>query len=294
VRLVAGASLGARVLPFRGLRSGRVRSSAVAPPVPTIADHLALERVGGDRFRATPQGEGRVFGGLLVAQSLWAAHSTLDGDADRPAHSLHGTFVRAGRNAAPLRYDVERIHDGGSFSTRRVVVTQDGEVVFLATARFHADEAGSEYEPPADPVGALPEELPVGRYDSPWFESRDCPPDEPGHPVHARSAWFRARASLPDDPVLHQHALAFVTDHGATRAVREPHKDHPGVERRQSVSLDHSVWFHRPARVDDWLLFQLVPMATIGGRGLALGTVRASDGLLVATVAQEAMLRLPD
>jgi acyl-CoA thioesterase-2 len=225
---------------------------------------------------------------------LRAASFTLDDDADRPAHSLHGTFVRAGRNGIALRYAVERIHDGGSFSTRRVVVTQGGEVVFLATARFHADEPGREYEPSADPPGARPEELPVGRYDSPWFESRDCPSDEPGHPVHARSAWFRSRAPLPDSPVLHQHALAFVTDHGATRAVREPHLDHPGVDRRQSVSLDHSVWFHRPARVDAWLLYQLVPVATIAGRGLAVGTVRTAAGLLVATVAQEAMLRLPN
>jgi acyl-CoA thioesterase-2 len=264
-----------------------------SPPA-TIADHLALEQVTADGFVAKPQGEGRVFGGLLVAQSLRAASFTLDADEDRPAHSLHGTFVRAGRNGVPLSYAVERIHDGGSFSTRRVVVTQDGDVVFLATARFHADEAGPEYEPPPDPPGAPPDELPVGRYDSLWFESRDCPRDEPGHPVHARAAWFRARAPLPDDPVLHQHGLAFVTDHGATRAVREPHLEHPGVERRQSVSLDHAVWFHRPARVDDWLLFQLVPLATIGGRGLAVGTVRTAAGALVATVAQEAMLRLPD
>jgi acyl-CoA thioesterase-2 len=260
----------------------------------TIADHLALERVETDAFVATPAGEGRVFGGLLVAQSLRAAHLTLDDDADRPAHSLHATFVRAGRNGVSLRYAVERIHDGGSFSTRRVVVTQDDEVVFLATVRFHADEPGPEYEPPPDPVGVAPEELPVGRYDSQWFESRDCPSDEPGHPVHARAAWFRARAALPDDLGLHQQGLAFVTDHGATRSVREPHLDHPGVERRQSVSLDHSVWFHRPARVDEWLWYQLVPLATIGGRGLAVGTVRTAAGLLVATTAQEAMLRLPD
>jgi acyl-CoA thioesterase-2 len=259
-----------------------------------MADHLALTRTGEDRFDGPPSGEGRVFGGLLVAQALRAGALTLDEEADRPAHSVHGTFVRAGRSDVALSYAVERIHDGGSFSTRRVVVTQDGEVVFLATARFHADEPGPEYEPPPDQPGAPPEELPVGRYDSPWFESRDCPPDQPGHPAHARSAWFRARAALPDDPVLHQHALAFVTDHGATRAVREPHADHPGVERRQSVSLDHAVWFHRQARVDHWLLYQLVPMATIGGRGLAVGTVRTAAGALVATVAQEAMLRLPN
>jgi acyl-CoA thioesterase-2 len=260
----------------------------------SIAEHLTLERVGPDGFVAHTGGEGRVFGGLLVAQSLRAAHFTLDEDEDRPAHSLHGTFVRAGRNGQPLRYDVERIHDGGSFTTRRIVVSQADDVVFLATARFHADEPGPEYEPPPEPMGAPPEELPVGRYDSPWFESRDCPPDEPGHAAHARSAWFRARRPLPDDPVLHQHALAFVTDHGATRAVREPHLDHPGVERRMSVSLDHAIWFHRPARVDQWLRFQLVPLATVGGRGLAVGTVRTMAGQLVASVAQEAMLRLPD
>ena len=232
-----------------------------------------------------------MFGGLFVGQSLRAAHLTL-GD-DRPAHSLHGTFVRAGRNGEALRYEVERTQDGGSFSTRRVVVRQASDVVYVVTARFHGEEPGPEYELPPDPPGAPPEQLPVGRYDSPWFESRDCPADEPGHPRHARSAWFRARSPLPDDPVLHQHALAYLTDHGPTRAVREPHLHHRDIERRISVSLDHSVWFNRPARVDEWLLYQLVPASTVGGRGLAIGTVRTQEGALVATVTQEAMLRLP-
>ena len=261
------------------------------PDLPNIADELALEALGGGAFvGVSDRREGRVFGGLLVAQSLRAAQLTVE--PGRAAHSLHGVFVRAGRAGAPLRYDVESTHDGGSFSTRRVVATQDGAVAFLLTARFQADEEGPEYQVEPAPVGPRPETLPVGRYDSPWFESRDVDADEPGQPTHARVAWFRARSPLPDDTELHRHALAFLSDHGPTRAVREPHVNSVDTERRMSVSLDHSVWFHRPARVDEWLRYSLTPMATVGGRGLALGSIRTAVGELVATVAQEAMLRI--
>lgn len=115
----------------------------------------------------------------------------------------------------------------------------------------------------------------------------------PGRAPHARLAWFRARVPLPDDPALHVQALVFVTDYGATRAVRQPHADHPHMERRQSVSLDHTVWIHRTPRVDQWLLSEFAPVASGAGRGLALGSVRTADGHLLATVAQEALLRLP-
>ena len=209
----------------------------------------------------------------------------------RLAHSLQCAFVRAGRNDEPLRYEVERTHEGSSFSTRRVVVHQAGRVTFVLTARFQVPEDGPEYQPAAPPPDGDPEALPIGRYDSPWFESRDVAPDAPGARPR-RAAWFRCRTTLPDDPVLQQHALAFLSDHGPTRAVRQPHLDDYDTERRISVSLDHAVWFHRPARVEEWLLYELVPASTSGGRGLALGTVRTRQGELVATVAQEAMLRM--
>jgi acyl-CoA thioesterase-2 len=257
----------------------------------SIASQLALAAVDVDVYvGASDLDEGRVFGGLMIAHALRAAHATVP--AGRIAHSLQCAFVRAGRNDEPLRYEVERTHEGGSFSTRRVVVHQLGAVTFVLTARFQVPEDGPEYQPDAPPSGEAPEDLPVGRYDSPWFESRDVAPGVAGRPPHARAAWFRCRTTLPDDPVLQQHALAFLSDHGPTRAVRQPHLDDYDTERRISVSLDHAVWFHRPARVEDWLLYELVPASTSGGRGLALGTVRTAGGELVATVAQEAMLRL--
>lgn len=111
---------------------------------------------------------------------------------------------------------------------------------------------------------------------------------------HSRLAWFKSRHPLPEDPALHAQAVVYLTDHGATRAVRQPHVAHPGVEKRMSVSLDHSVWLHLPVRADGWLLTQFHPLATGAGRGLALGSVRDADGRLLASVTQEALLRLPD
>lgn len=255
----------------------------------TVADALSLAPVDDGAFvGGSTSGEQRVFGGLLVGQALRAAQLTLE-----PAwlpHSLHASFVRAADGREPIRYEVEVTRDGGSFATRRVVALQPGGPVLTLTAGFHDDEDGPEYEPP--PAGDVPppETLPEGRYRSGLFESRDVPEVGPGH---TRRAWFRSVLPLPDDPALHRCALALLTDHGPTRAVRQPHADHPGVERRMSVSLDHTVWFHRPVRVDEWLLSELAPAATGAGRGLALGSVRTEAGALVATVAQEALLRLP-
>jgi acyl-CoA thioesterase-2 len=256
-----------------------------------VEEQLALVAHGGDRY-SRPVGGGRhVFGGQLVAQALRAARRS---GVDRRPHSVHASFLGAADGRRTLTYEVERTRDGGSFSTRRVLARQDDTVVFALTVGFHDPEDGPTYEVPADPGVPPPEDLPVGRYATPWFDSRDVPTaaGPPGMP-HVRRAWFRARAPMPDDPATHDEALAYLTDHGPTRAVREPHADHPGMEGRMSVSLDHAVWFHRPARVDRWLLSELLPVSTGGGRGLAIGTVRTEDGMLVATVAQETLLRLP-
>lgn len=254
----------------------------------TVFEALALTPVDGAFEGTSTSGEQRVFGGLLVGQALHAAVRSVE-QAWLP-HSLHASFVRAGDGREPIRYEVEATRDGKSFATRRVVALQRGGPVLTLTAGFHADEEGPEYEPPP-PVGVPdPESLPEGRYRSGLFESRDLPEDAGSH---VRRAWFRALEALGDDQALHRCAIAMLTDHGPTRAIRQPHVDHPGVERRMSVSLDHSVWFHRDARVDTWLLTELAPAATGAGRGLALGSVRTETGALVATVAQEALLRLP-
>ena len=269
---------------------------STTPPAPrgpqTLMEQLTLEPADGDRFRWPGGTERRVFGGMLVAHALGAAWTTVD--PQRRPHALHASFVGSADGRRDLVYRVERTRDGGSFSARRVVASPaEGGPVFVLTASFQASEEGEHYAPPPPPDVPGPEGLDEGRYAGPWFDSRDVPVD-PAHGPHVRLAWFRSRQPLPDDPALHLLALAYLSDHGPTRAVRQPHADHPGVEQRMSVSLDHSVWFHRDARVDQWVLSELRPLTTGAGRGLALGSLRSADGDLLATVTQEALLRLPD
>ncbi len=257
----------------------------------TLTDRLELVALGDDRFRSAHDVEGpHVFGGLLLGQALRAAALTVP-DAV-PARSLHASFLVAGTGGEPLVLAVERTRDGSSFRTRRVVVTQSRGPVLVLTADFHRPEDGVEYEQAPTPGVPWPDGLGSGRYDNPLVESRDVPVGAvPGAPAHARHAWFRVVDPLPDDPAWHQHALAYLSDHGPTRAAREPHAHLADDARRQSVTLDHSVWFHRPACLDGWLLSELVPVATGRGRGLATGSLRTAGGALVATVAQEVLLR---
>lgn len=264
-------------------------------PSKDLAERLYLEPHPAGGYAGRPQArDGHIFGGLLMSQALRAAAFTIP--ANRLAHSVHGSFLQGGDGRIALRYHVEDTRDGASFSWRRIVVEQGDQPLFVATASFHTPEPGPDYEIPAAGRVPPPDGLPTGRYDTPWFESRDVPVDAvtSSAPLYIRRAWFRARRALPDDPALHAQALVYLTDHGATRAVREPHANHPRVEERMSVSLDHTVWLHAPTRVDEWLLSEFYPVATGAGRGLTLGSVRAASGRLVATVAQEALLRLPD
>ena len=259
---------------------------------PSLAEELALDEIADCVFTGGSGREGgRIFGGLLVGQALGAAQLTVPDE--RLAHSLHASFVRPGRTGQPLRYEVERTHDGTSFATRRVVARQAHGIVLVMTADFQDDESGPEYELEARSSAPKPYDLDIGRYDSALVESRDVPPDWQGRHPHARAAWFRLRAPLPADDALHQQALAYVSDHGPTRAAREPHVAHLDVERRVSVSLDHAFWFHRRASIDQWLLYELVPVVSTGARGLAIGDIRTPDGTLLATVAQEVLLRIP-
>jgi acyl-CoA thioesterase-2 len=255
-----------------------------------IGEHLELDPAGEDEFVGRETGGNRhLFGGLLIAQALRAATLTVGA---RPARSIHSSFLVAGDGTQPVVYAVERTRDGRSFSTRRVVARQDSDILLVATVDFHDREDGPDYSPPAPDGVPGPNGLPVGRYDSPLIESRDVPVGAGGGPA-IRRAWFRPTLPLAPDLALHQQVLAYVSDSGATRAVREPHAGHPDIERRMSISLDHSVWFHRPASADQWLLSELWPVSTAVGRGLAIGTIWTIDGTLLATVAQEALLRLP-
>jgi acyl-CoA thioesterase II len=255
-----------------------------------MLERLALDEVARDVFTThdTPAA-GHVFGGLLIAQSLRAGQVTV-GD-DKPVHSLHLSFAVAGSGGEAIRYEVERTRDGASFATRRVVARQSRGVVAVLMADFHADEPGVEYQTPPTPGIPGPDGLDPGRYDNAHIESRDVPVDADDALPHARRAWFRPVAPVPHDPLLHLQTLAYLSDFGMTRAAREPHAHLADDTRRMSVSLDHSVWFHRPVDVNQWVLSELVPVATGRGRGLALGTLRTVDGTLVATVAQEVLLR---
>lgn len=257
----------------------------------TMAERLALEPTGADELTSRDPADARhVFGGWLLAQALRAAATTVD--ADRHAIALHASFVVAGSPGEHVRYGVERTRDGTSFTTRRVTACQGDQTVLVLTADFQRDEPGADYELPAVPGIPGPEHLPTGRYDNPLLESRDVPVGAvTGGLPHTRRAWFRARAPLPDEPALHLQTVAYLSDFGATRAVREPHAHLAHDSRRISVSLDHSIWFHRPVDASGWLLSEMTPVASGHGRGLAIGSVRTEDRRLVATIAQEALLR---
>lgn len=249
-----------------------------------ITEHLALDGEGPTFTSRQPTDPTHIFGGLVVAQALGAATATVP--RARAAHSLHASFLTGGTPGDRIAYDVERTRDGSSFTTRRVVAHQGDDVLLVLTASFHVDEPGLEYELPPAPDVPAPEDLPAGRYDSPLFTSRDAPPDGV-----VRRAWLLLNGPIGDDPALHLQVIAFLSDFGPTRAAREPHASLSDDARRMSVTLDHSVWFHRPVRVDQWLLSELEPRSTGRGRGLSLGSIRTGDGTLVASTAQEVLLR---
>ena len=197
---------------------------------------------------------------------------------DRPAHSLHLSFAVAGTGGEAIRYEVERTRDGPSFATRRVVARQARGIVAVLTADFHDDEPGVEYETPATPGVPGPDGLARGRYDNPYIESRDVPAldgDRCRTPAGRGSA--RPRPCPTTRCCTSRRSPTSATT-VRPRAAREPHAGLADDARRMSVSLDHSVWFHRPVDVNQWLLSELVPVATGRGRGLSLGTMRTADG----------------
>jgi acyl-CoA thioesterase-2 len=257
----------------------------------TMAARLALDEAGADELVSRdPADAHHVYGGWLIAQALRAASTTVE--PDRHAIAVHASFVVAGTPEEHVRYRVERTRDGASFTTRRVSADQSAGTVLVLTADFQRDEPGADYELPVVPGIPGPSGLATGRYDNPLLESRDVPVGAvAGGLPHTRRAWFRVRAPLADEADLHLQTVAYLSDFGATRAVREPHAHLANDARRISVSLDHSIWFHRPVDASGWLLSEMTPIASGHGRGLAIGSVRTEDGRLVATIAQEALLR---
>lgn len=273
---------------------------------------LSLERLEENLFRGPSQdlGWGNVFGGQVLGQALSAAAQTVP--EDRAVHSLHGYFLLTGKVDKPIIYDVDRIRDGGTFTTRRVRAIQNGQAIFSMSASFQKYEAGFDH---ADemPEVAGPEGLPsqvdlsrrfADRIPSPLREQliADSPIEiRPVDPLNylkpaARkpmsAAWYRASGRLPDVDALHRYLLAYASDFSFLSTSMYPHGVTWLTPGMQVASLDHSMWFHRPFRMDEWLLHVVESPSASGGRGLVRGRFFTQDGQLVATTAQEGLIRM--
>jgi acyl-CoA thioesterase-2 len=259
-----------------------------------LVEMLALERLDRDLFRGhnpTSARHGRLFGGHVAAQALRAAAYT--DDSDHFPHSLHGYFLRPGRLELPSTLQVHRIRDGRSFTTRRVVVVQDGEAIFSLAASFHRDEPGGDYQVP-QPLGVpAPDEVAArddgdGGHLSP-FDVREVLDETATHGRSTRQIWVRTRGALDDDRTLHASVLTYLSDMGAVGAARRSLRLYH--RRGLGASLDHAVWFHRPVRTDQWLLFDMQPVSASGARALVVGTLHDGAGVLGASMAQEVLVR---
>jgi acyl-CoA thioesterase-2 len=253
---------------------------------------------------------GRVFGGQVLAQSLIAATRTVDDD--RAVHSLHGYFLRPGDASADITFAVDRIHDGRSFTTRRAQAYQNGVPILSAILSFQTADSGLEHqiEMPADLPG--PEELPsavevLSAVDHPvartWARERAFDMRHVPNPIYfsvegereARQAvWIRSLGTLPDDPALHRAALVYASDYTILESVMRRHGVSWARPDLKMASLDHAMWWHRFARADEWLLYTQSSPSASGGRGLALGRIYDLGGRLIASVAQEGMVRVKD
>jgi acyl-CoA thioesterase II len=275
--------------------------------VDALVKLLDLEPIEVNIFRGISPDEDRqrIFGGQVAGQALVAAARTVE--PDRLVHSLHAYFLRAGDPRVPVLYEVERLRDGGSFTTRRVVAIQHGKAIFNLAASFQGGEEGYEHSftmPDAPPPESLPtmrERFADAGIDLPPWADRPRPidirhvdwapqgTDIPRLP--RQNVWLRADGQLPDDPILHTIVLTYASDMTLLDTATLPHGGHWFEPTMFLASLDHAMWFHRPFRADDWLLYtQDSPTAT-GGRGLSRGLVFADDGRLVATVMQEGLIR---
>ena len=255
-------------------------------------------------------GTGRVFGGQVFAQALVAAQRTAP--VDRDAHSVHGYFLRAGDLTMPIVYFVDRPRDGGSFTSRRVTAIQHGEAIFHLSASFHITEPGLGHQVPMPDVPApetlapeldliremadrIPEPLRAYLTQDRPIDFRPVAPYDPFVAAvrePARFLWFRALSALPDDRIIHQAVLAYASDYGLLPTALNPHGIPFRDQRLQMASLDHSVWLHRPFRADEWLLYAMDSPVAAGARGFTRGTIYTRDGTLVASVAQEGLMRM--
>lgn len=276
----------------------------MARPLLELLQLLELERLEENLFRGESRdiGSPQVFGGQVLGQALRAAYGTVQ---EREVHSLHAYFLRRGDFNAPIVYEVDRSRDGGSFSSRRVVAIQHGEQIFHMAASFQRPETGLDHQLPMPEVPP-PEQLPdlrevaraqgsshitryfVGR-EAP-FEFRIVPPRDPATP--RRDVWVRPIGRLGDDPCQHRCLLAYISDYPLIDTALQPHGHSLSSPGMVVASIDHAMWFHRPARTDQWLLYSIESPSAAGARGFAQASLFSREGVLVASVAQEGLVRV--
>jgi acyl-CoA thioesterase-2 len=266
--------------------------------------------------RSQPMPRGRVFGGQVLAQSVIAAGRTVNDlidAAERPRriHSLHGYFLRAGDSNYPIRFTVERLRDGHSFSARRVHAIQYGRPILSMITSFQTQANGLEHQdsmpsaPEPESLQTLAEVFHGVDYPQASFWPKDKPIDmrhvegaiyiHPGPQLTSRqSVWLRTKGTLPDDPLINAAVLAYCSDYSLLEPVLRSHGLAWSDPRLRLASLDHAMWFHRPGRADDWTLYVQDSPSASNGRGLSSGQMFDADGVLLATVAQEGMIRLKD
>lgn len=292
-------------------------SVADTPPQTALDALLAtlnLQQLEDNLFRGARGDEGwlRVYGGQVLGQALVAAARTVD--ETRSIHSLHGYFLLAGDPNRPIIYDVERIRDGGSFTTRRVRAIQHGRAIFSMSASFHKPETAFDHQiempkvpspqdlpNPKDLLGELLEAVPANKR---AYWERERPIDmrivdvsrymnrDKKEPI--QHVWLRTNGALPDDPVVHQAVLAYASDFTLLDTALIAHGKLLFDTDIQLASLDHALWFHRPFRADEWMLYVQDSPNAHGARGFCRGSVYRSDGVLVASVAQEGLMRVRD
>ncbi|CAM4163022.1 acyl-CoA thioesterase [Yersinia intermedia] len=277
-----------------------------------LLDLLFLEKIEEGIFRGQSEDLGlrQVFGGQVVGQAIYAAKQTVL--AERAVHSFHSYFLRPGDSSKPIIYDVETLRDGNSFSARRVSAIQNGKPIFYMTASFQSPEEGFEHQntmPDAPPPEGLMSETDIARQFAHMIPEKvrekfighqpiEMRPVKFHNPLQGsveepnRYVWFRANGTMPDDLQVHQYLLGYASDFNFLPTALQPHGIgflEPGV---QIATIDHSMWFHRPFRLDDWLLYAVESTSASGARGFVRGQIYDREGILVASTVQEGVIRM--
>lgn len=276
-----------------------------------LLDLLSLETIENGIYRGQSQdlGFGAVFGGQVIGQALSAAKETLP--EGRKVHSLHSYFLRPGDAHKPIVYDVENVRDGKSFSTRRVKAIQYGKPIFYMTASFQVDEPGFEHQDSMPDVPGpeglvsdidiyrehaelIPEKIRNKFISEKPIEMRFVTANNPFKPqvdAPRRHVWIKANGAMPDDPRIHKYLLAYASDFNFLPTALQPHGASFAQSDIQMATIDHSMWFHKDFRLDDWILYAIDSPVACGARGLVRGQFFTRDGVLVASTAQEGVMR---